>query len=140
MHKRSNADLPEDLANRLQTHGILPTKQRLGIAAVLFEHDQHLSADQVQEKVNHKYDRVSKATVYNTLNLFARQGLVREVVVNPSKVFYDTNTHAHHHFYNVDSGELMDIPETDLKVSRTPKSPRGTVTEGVDIVVRIRNQ
>ncbi len=140
MHGHIDTTMPGVLASRLRNHGILPTKQRLEIAEVLFVRDQHLSADQVLEKVNHKFDRVSKATVYNTLNLFARQGLIREVIVDPSKIFYDTNPHAHHHFYNVDSGELMDISETDLRISGAPSPPRGTVTEGVDIVVRIRNE
>ncbi|HAJ91139.1 MAG TPA: transcriptional repressor, partial [Gammaproteobacteria bacterium] len=94
-----------DIAGMLRNHGILPTQQRLMIARVLFDHVRHYSADQVMTSVNDGRDRVSKATVYNTLGLFARNGLVREIIVDPTRVFYDPNTTNHHHFYNVDTGE-----------------------------------
>ncbi len=110
------------------------------IARVLFESRQHYSADQVMTSVNEGRDRVSKATVYNTLGLFARNGLVREVIVDPTRVFYDPNTSNHHHFYNVDSGELIDIDSTDLQINDLPKLPDGTVAEGVDVIIRLRSE
>ncbi|MGD2056512.1 MAG: transcriptional repressor [Gammaproteobacteria bacterium] len=122
----------------LKSHGILPTQQRLMIARVLFSCDQHLSADQVMGHVNDGRDRVSKATVYNTLGLFARKGLVREVIVDPTRVFYDTNTSSHHHFYNVDTGELVDIEASELAIQALPEPPDGTIPEGVDVIIRIR--
>jgi Fur family iron response transcriptional regulator len=76
-----------DLAGLLKSHDILPTRQRLMIARVLFNRVQHLSADQVMQFVNDGRDHVSKATVYNTLGLFARKGLIREVIVDPTRVF-----------------------------------------------------
>ena len=82
---------------------------------------------------------VSKATVYNTLGLFARKGLVRELVVDPSKVYYDPTTSPHHHFYNVDTGELMDMKDSELSLGELPALPEGTVTEAVDVVIRLRN-
>lgn len=123
----------------LKAYGILPTQQRLLIARVLFNRDQHLSADQVMNQANDGRERVSKATVYNTLGLFARKGLVREVIVDPSRVFYDTNTSNHHHFFNVNTGELMDIEASELAIHALPELPGGTVTEGVDVIIRIRN-
>lgn len=136
----SQVSSKQDVARLLREHGILPTQQRLMIARVLFESRQHYSADQVMTSVNEGRDRVSKATVYNTLGLFARNGLVREVIVDPTRVFYDPNTSNHHHFYNVDSGELIDIDSTDLQINDLPKLPDGTVAEGVDVIIRLRSE
>jgi len=122
----------------LQQHGILPTQQRLLIAAVLLERQQHLSADQVMHLVNGEHHLVSKATVYNTLGLFANHGLIREVIVDPARVFYDSNTSSHHHFYNVDTGELTDIDSGSMEITTLPAMPAGTVTAGVDIIIRVR--
>jgi Fur family iron response transcriptional regulator len=77
--------------------------------------------------------------VYNTLGLFALKGLVREVIVDPSRVFYDTNTGDHHHFYNIDSGELRDIKSTDIQINALPELPDGTSAEGVNVIIRISN-
>jgi len=129
-----------DVAGMLRSHGILPTQQRLMIARVLFSKHQHYSADQVMSSVNEGRDRVSKATVYNTLGLFARNGLVREVIVDPTRVFYDPNTDNHHHFYNVDTGELMDIDSSSLQISELPELPEGTVAAGVDVIIRVRGE
>ncbi len=127
------------LSERLKGHGILPTQQRLLIAGVLLHSQQHFSADQVLRLVNAGGDHVSKATVYNTLGLFAEKGLIREVIVDPARVFYDSNTRHHHHFYNIDTGELTDIDAADLEVSRVPQLPDGTVATGVDVIIRVRN-
>ena len=129
-----------DIAGMLRNHGILPTQQRLMIARVLFDHVRHYSADQVMTSVNDGRDRVSKATVYNTLGLFARSGLVREIIVDPTRVFYDPNTTNHHHFYNVDTGELIDIDAADLQITGLPDLPVGTVAEGVDVIIRLRSE
>jgi Fur family iron response transcriptional regulator len=128
-----------DLAGLMRSHGILPTRQRMMIAGVLFEQHCHFSADQLLRQVNVDRDRVSKATVYNTLGLFARQGLLREVIVDPSRVFYDTNIMPHHHFFNVDTGELLDIETDNLVIKDLPVLPEGTVADGVDVIVRVRN-
>ena len=136
----SQAGSRQDVARMLRDHGILPTQQRLMIARVLFERHQHYSADQVMCSVNEGRERVSKATVYNTLGLFARNGLVREVIVDPTRVFYDPNTSNHHHFYNVDTGELIDIDSASLQISELPELPERTVAEGVDVIIRIRSE
>ena len=127
----------EHIAEHLRVHGITPTQQRVDIAEILFTRAQHLSADQVLEVVNHDQALVSKATVYNTLGLFARKGLVREVIVDPSKVFYDSNVEVHHHFYNVDTGELTDIDVAAVKIENLSDLPEGTEASGVDVVIRI---
>lgn len=122
----------------LRRHGIAPTHQRLEIAQVLFGRCQHLSADQILAMVNERHAETSKATVYNTLNLFRDRGMIREVIVDPKRVFYDPNTVPHHHLYNVDTGEITDIATDALSVSGMPELPPGMVTEGVDIIVRVR--
>ena len=127
-----------ELIALLRRHGIAPTHQRLEIANVLFSRGEHLAADQILVLVNEHHAETSKATVYNTLNLFRDCGLIREVIVDPKRVFYDPNTQPHHHLYNIDTGEITDIPAADLAVSGLPELPAGMVTEGVDIVVRIR--
>ena len=134
----SSPGLDEVLA-LLEAHRIQPTQQRVEIARVLFARRRHLSADDVLTLVNEEEPRVSKATVYNTLGLFAAKGLIREVIVDPNRVFYDPNTEPHHHFYNVDTGTLMDIDADQFEVGCLPQPPQGMVTEGVDIIVRVRN-
>src|SRR3972149_4570462 len=128
----------QDLIVLLRTHGVAPTHQRLEIAHVLFGRGEHLSADRILALVNERHAETSKATVYNTLNLFRDRGLIREVIVDPKRVFYDPNTQPHHHLYNVDTGEITDISAAALAVSGLPELPPGMVTEGVDIIVRIR--
>lgn len=128
----------EKIGFLLRERGITPTRQRVEIARVLFSKRQHLSADQVMALVNARHPETSKATVYNTLNLFRDMGLIREVIVDPSKVFYDPNTGEHHHFYDVVNGTLTDIPPGEISLARLPPLPDGATAEGVDIVVRIR--
>ena len=129
----------DNLAAVLRTHDITPTHQRIEIAYAIFTRGEHLSADRILALVNDRASETSKATVYNTLNLFLEKKLIREVIVDPSKVFYDPNTDPHHHFYNIDTGELTDIDARDIRVSGLPALPRGMATEGVDIIVRIRS-
>jgi Fur family iron response transcriptional regulator len=128
------------LSERLRSHGIAPTHQRLEIANALFSRCEHQSADQILATVNVHHSETSKATVYNTLRLFLEKGLVREVIVDPSKVFYDPNTAPHHHFYNLVSGKLTDIPADALQVAGMPTLPVGMMAESIDVIVRIRPQ
>jgi len=137
MHQEYTRD---NMAELLRRHGVNPTHQRIEIAYALFSKQEHLSADQIMAIVNTKHSETSKATVYNTLNLFLEKKLVREVIVDPSKVFYDPNTCAHHHYYNVVSGKLTDIRADDLAISGLPSLPEGMVTEGIDIIIRVRPQ
>ncbi len=131
--------LREQVTEKLIESGINPTRQRLEIGMCLFEHDKHVSADQLLELVKNTCGEVSKATVYNTLGLFAENGLVREVVVNPGKVVYDTNVSDHYHIYNIDTGDLTDIDSSDLSLTHLPKVDENTQIDGVDIIVRVRN-
>lgn len=128
----------DNLAEMLRAHGINPTHQRIEIAHALFSRGEHLSADQVMAIVNERHSETSKATVYNTLNLFLEKLLIREVIVDPNKVFYDPNTEPHYHMYDLQSGRLTDIDAADIKVTGLPELPPGVVTAGMDIIIRVR--
>ena len=128
----------DNLADKLRAHGINPTHQRIEIAFALFSRHEHLSADQVMAIVNERHFETSKATVYNTLNLFLDKKLIREVIVDPNKVFYDPNTEPHYHLYDLQSGRLTDIDAADVRVTGLPSLPSGMVTEGMDIIIRVR--
>lgn len=123
-----------------EERGIYPTPQRLQIASLLLERPQHLSADDIIDRLKSQKKAVSKATVYNTLNLFAERGLVNEVTVDPERMFYDSTTHPHHHFYNVDSGELSDIPDELVQFRDLPELPEGTERESVEVLIRVRDR
>jgi Fur family iron response transcriptional regulator len=106
---------------------------------VLFSRHEHLSADRVLALVNGEHSETSKATVYNTLKLFLEKKLIREVLVDPTRVFYDANTTPHHHWYNVETGELTDICAADVKLEPLPAVPSGMEVERVDVIVRVRS-
>ncbi len=120
--------------------GILPTPQRVEIAGILLERPQHLSAEHILDKLQETGSAVSKATVYNTLNLFSERGLIREVVVDPVRKFYDSTTRPHHHFYNIDSGELSDIPDDQVFVRDLPELPEGTERESIEVLIKVRDR
>ena len=124
----------------LERQGIIPTQQRIELGQLLFAKPQHLSAEQLMAAVQAAgQPSVSKATVYNTLNLFAERGLLREVLVDPSKVFYDSNLASHGHAYNVDSGEITDIELSVVPNDLFDTLPHGTSPIGIDIIVRVKN-
>lgn len=127
-----------NLTEKLRAHGINPTHQRIEIAYALFSRCEHLSADRIMAIVNERHAETSKATVYNTLNLFVEKKLIREVIVDPNKVFYDPNTAAHYHMFDVQSGQLTDIDATNIRITGLPALPAGMVTEGMDIIIRVR--
>ena len=128
----------ESAAERLRAHGITPTHQRTQIAHVLFELCEHLTADRILGLVNARYAESSKATVYNTLKLFVEKKLIRELIVDSTCVMYDPNIEPHHHFYDVETGRLTDIPENQVRLTGMPALPPGTIADGVDIIIRTR--
>jgi len=124
----------------LAERGVLPTAQRIDIALLTLTRPQHLSAEQIIATIRENGLKISKATVYNTLNLFREQGLLRTVDVDPTRQFYDSSTSPHHHFYNVDTGELTDIPLESVSLQVETALPPGTEQAGVDVVVRVRGR
>ena len=128
------------LLSLFDKYGIMPTPQRVEIAGILLERPQHLSAEHIIEKLKAAGSCVSKATVYNTLNLFSEHGLVKEVMVDPVRKFYDSTTHSHHHFYNVDSGQLSDIPDEKVLFQDLPELPEGTERESIEVLIKVRDR
>lgn len=131
--------LRSEILARFESLGILPTSQRLDIAAILLEKAQHLSVEQVLSRLRARGSSVSKATVYNSLNLFRKKGLVKECVVDPERRFYDSTTSPHHHFFNLDTGELSDIASDGIEVTGLPALPGGTRLDSAELVIRVRN-
>lgn len=128
----------EQAAQLLADRGVLPTAQRVELAQFLLARPQHLSAEQVLSAIRERGLRISKATVYNTLNLFRERGLLRTVDVDPTRQFYDSSTGPHHHFYNVDTGELIDIPSESVSLDVATALPQGTEQAGIEVIVRVR--
>jgi Fur family transcriptional regulator, iron response regulator len=127
------------LIARLKAGGLRPTRQRLALARLLFEgEDRHLTAEQLHSEALAADVRVSVATVYNTLHQFTKVGLLREVVVEPGRSYFDTNVDDHHHFYFEATGDLRDIPSDRLHVDQLPEPPEGTRISRVDVVVRVQ--
>ena len=131
---------PADHEITLREHGVYPTVQRMAVAKILFAKHQHITADQLHTELKTKGFLVSKATVYNTLSLFVENGLLFEIFIDPNSVYYDSNINHHHHFYNIDTGELIDISEDLAPRFDTAQLPEGTQFDDIDIVIRIKNQ
>ncbi|MGH8576912.1 MAG: Fur family transcriptional regulator [Gammaproteobacteria bacterium] len=127
-------------AKLLAQHGIAPTTQRVALACVMLDRRQHLSAEQVLDRLKRRGARVSKATVYNTLRLFAARGLLRQLTVGRDRAFFDFNLAPHYHFYNVDDGTLTDFDAETLRISNIPALPEGTARAGIDVIVRVCNK
>jgi Fur family transcriptional regulator, iron response regulator len=122
----------------LERHGVRPTSQRVRIAEILLAEPRHLTAEQILGTLKESQGRVSKATVYNTLKLFVEQGLVRPIHTDPERCVYDSMMAPHHHFQDLDTGEMYDIQPEDLSFAKLPPLPPGTEMAGVTVVIGIR--
>jgi Fur family iron response transcriptional regulator len=129
-----------DVSHILETHGIRPTQQRIRVAQVLLATPVHMTADQLLVALKQSTSRVSKATVYNTLKLFVDHGLARQIHLDPDRCVYDSTMAPHHHFQNVETGEMLDIQPQDLEFTRLPPLPPGTEIDSVDVVIRVRRR
>jgi Fur family iron response transcriptional regulator len=124
---------------RLRSVGLRPTRQRVALARLLLENgDRHITAEQLHGEAVAAEIRVSLATVYNTLHQFTEAGLLREVVVEPGRSYFDTNTNDHHHFFCEATSKLQDIPGRDVVVSELPLPPLGTEICRIDVIIRVR--
>ncbi len=136
----ANESVIHSLTERLSRAGVRPTAQRLRIAALLLGRPQHLSAEQVLAGLRNQGMRVSKATIYNTLNLFAASGLIRQLSVGDDRCWFDSNTEAHYHFHDLDTGALMDVSLRDVEFQRLPEPPPGMQVDGIELVIRLRRR
>lgn len=125
----------------LRGAGLKPTRQRMALGELLFEGGhRHICCEGLFEEAQAAGADLSLATVYNTLHQFHAVGLVREVHLDSERRWFDTNIDAHHHFYDEESGALMDIPADKVEFAALPSPPRGYTVEGVDVVIRVRGK
>lgn len=127
-----------DVSGLLQARGIRATAQRLQIAELLLAAPQHLSAEQIADTLRGRGVEVSKATVYNTLNLFAAHGLIRQLAVDGTHSWFDSNVEPHFHFHDEATGKLTDVALPDVQFSRLPAIPEGMEVASLDLVIRLR--
>ncbi|WP_133489295.1 iron response transcriptional regulator IrrA [Aliiroseovarius marinus] len=127
-------------ADWLSSAGLRPTRQRLALAHLLIGDGKHrhVTAESLYEATRDGADKVSLATVYNTLRVFSDAGLLREITVNGARSYFDTNVTNHPHFFWEDTEELMDAPDEDLKIAQLPEAPEGAEIAKVDVVIRLR--
>ena len=145
-----HADLRRDVLNGCPWHdvksmlrdvGLRPTRQRMALGWILFaKGDRHLTAEMLYEEATKAKVPVSLATVYNTLHQFTDVGLLRQVAVDGSKTYFDTNVSQHHHFFVEGENDLLDIPHADVVVGKTPIPPEGYEVARIDVVVRLRRK
>jgi len=141
MARKSTKAGKEAAETRLRAAGLRPTRQRVALAGLLFRHGhRHLTAESLHAEAAEAGIGVSLATVYNTLHQFTEAGLLRQVAVDASRFYFDTNVEAHQHFYAEDDGRLIDIPGDAIAVTGMPAPPRGTEIDRVDIVIRIKRR
>jgi len=127
---------------RLRTSGLRPTKQRLMICKVLFDRKDtfHFTIDNLKKKIEkNTKSRISLATVYNTVHAFKNNGFLKEISLQGNKTFFDTNSKSHHHFYDQDTGNLMDIKNEDISISKIPSAPKGKKISEVEVTVSVAN-
>lgn len=125
---------------RLKTAGLRPTRQRIALAELLFSNgNRHLTAEQLHGEAMQADIRVSLATVYNTLHQFTDAGLLREVVVEAGRSYFDTNTTDHHHLFIIDQSILRDIDGSSLTILGLPQPAAGCKIERIDVIVRVRS-
>ncbi|XAT56911.1 transcriptional repressor [Rhodobacteraceae bacterium IMCC1335] len=126
----------------LASAGLRPTRQRMALADVLVGDGghRHVTAESLFERVKDAGDKVSLATVYNTLGAFCDAGLMQEITVDGSKSYFDTNTHEHPHFFWEDTTTLSDAPAEQLQIAQLPNAPDGAEIVSVDVVIRLRKK
>jgi Fur family transcriptional regulator, iron response regulator len=136
---RPAACVARDVGGMLRNSGLRPTRQRIALGRLLFSKgDRHVTAEILHEEAMRVRVPVSLATVYNTLHQFTQAGLLREVAVDGSKTYFDTNVSDHHHFLVEDENRLMDIPDSHMELSNLPEPPEGFEIARVDVLVRLR--
>ncbi len=126
------------LKDVLRGAGLRATRQRLGLARLIFGRGhRHVSAEELLGEARAAGVRISPTTVYNVLHQFTDSGLLREIVIDPRRTYFDTNVAHHHHFFHEEDGSLVDIPAAALEVASLPLPPKGTDIVGVDVIVRV---
>ena len=135
-------DKKKDLADKLRSSGLRPTKQRLKICEVLFDTKKtfHFTINDLVKIIREKLSqKISLATVYNTVHAFKKKGYLKEIIINSEKSYFDTNIHSHHHFYDSKNNELTDISIEDVKLQNIPNPPKGKSIKDIDVIINVEN-
>ena len=136
---RQEKSTDTEVLEQLRTAGLRPTRQRLALAQILFgQGHRHVTAESLFNEAKTGHIDVSLATVYNALHDFTGKGMLREISIDSTRSYFDTNTGDHHHFLNEDTGLLEDIPAAHLMFAGVPPVPAGTEVRRIDVVVRIK--
>ena len=135
-------DKKKDLASKLRTSGLRPTKQRIKLAEFLFNRDKtfHFTVENLDRAINKKSaeDKIALATIYNTVHAFKKAGHLKEILTNNNKSYYDTNVSSHHHFFDIETNELEDINYNDIKVVNLPHAPEGKKIQDVEVTLTVK--
>ena len=133
----------KDLANKLRSSGLRPTKQRIRLADYLFNRDKtfHFTVEDLDKAINKKVfeEKIALATIYNTIHAFKKAGHLKEIFLKEGKNYFDTNTSFHHHFYNVENNELTDIDNNKIELKKIPSPPKGKSIKNVNVIINIDN-
>lgn len=134
-------EIEEKLSQRLRAAHLRLTRQRLLLAHLLFRKGNcHIVADGLYDEARSAGLSISQATIYNTLNQFLEAGLLREVIVDSHRSYFDTNLSDHHHFFVENTGELIDVAPDAITLSQVPQAPQGYDVAGVDVILRLSPQ
>ena len=136
-------DKKKDLASKLRTSGLRPTKQRIKLAEFLFDRDKtfHFTVENLNRAINKKNAevKIALATIYNTVHAFKRAGHLKEILIKEGKNYFDTNTSSHHHFYDEVNNELTDIENNKIELKKFPTPPKGKSIKNVNVIINIDN-
>ena len=136
-------DKKKDLANKLRTSGLRPTKQRLKLAEYLFNREKtfHFTVENLDKAINKKNSdiKIALATIYNTVHAFKKAGHLKEILIKDGKNYFDTNTSSHHHFYDETNNELTDIENNKIELRKFPTPPKGKSICNVNVIINIDN-
>ena len=131
-----------DILKKLRSSGLRPTKQRVEIAKFLFEREKtfHFTVESLNKLLTKKTpSKIALATIYNTVHAFKTAGHLSEVEVRGNKTYFDTNVSNHHHFYDSDTSELIDIDANDIIIQKIPKAPNGKKIKNVEVFINLKN-
>jgi len=132
-----------DFLTKLRNSGLRPTKQRLKICEVLFDSEKtfHFTINDLVKIIEkNTNEKISLATVYNTIHAFNKKGYVKEVTISNDKTYFDTNTTSHHHFYDLRTKELIDIDSEKIQLKHVPQPPKGKKINGIEVVINVREE
>ena len=136
-------DKNKDLASKLRTSGLRPTKQRIKLAEFLFKRDKtfHFTVENLDKAINKKNaeGKIALATIYNTVHAFKKAGHLKEILIKEGKNYFDTNTSTHHHFYDEENNELTDIENNKIELKKFPIPPKGKSIKDVNVIINIDN-